>query len=97
LTTIATAADIKDFPAFRKPANTLNQNNFGLFAHIPPEGGTGQSPRFVSALNPVMGGFTAYAGICLRVPGVPPPGALIPYTFQTNDYTIFDFRSGLLT
>ena len=47
LTAITTAADMEDYTAFRKPANLLNQNNFSAFAHIPLEGGTGQTTRFM--------------------------------------------------
>jgi len=55
LPAITTAADMEDSTAFRKPANQLNQNNFGAFAHIPLEGGTGQTPRFMSVLFPLLG------------------------------------------
>ena len=50
LSAITTAADVEILTAFRKPANQLNQNNFDVFTHTPPEGGTGQTPRFMSAL-----------------------------------------------
>jgi hypothetical protein len=56
LPVITTAADVEMLAAFRKPTNQLNQYYFGvfLFAHISPEGGTGQTPRFMSAFYPLI-------------------------------------------
>jgi hypothetical protein len=54
LPVITTAADVEIPAAFRKPTNQLNQYNFGVLAHISPEGGTGQTPRFMSALYPLV-------------------------------------------
>ena len=48
LSSITAAADVEDSATFGKSANQLIQNIFDDNAHIPSEGGTGQSSLFVS-------------------------------------------------